>query len=72
MNPLRSLCLSVVVACALPAWAAGSADPADPAHLEPLQIEVESSGTTTAPEPNATFLAGLGGLVLLFFVLRRK
>ena len=69
MNPLRSLCLSVVMACAIPAWAAGPADPADPGPLEPMQIEVESSGTTMAPEPNATFLAGLGGLVLLFFVL---
>jgi len=40
--------------------------------LEPPPLEVAVPEVTPTPEPNAAFLAGLGGLVLLFVVLRRK
>jgi MYXO-CTERM domain-containing protein len=46
--------------------------------LNPEQIEALSdemvTGSTEAvvPEPSSTFFAGLGGLALLFFVLRRR
>jgi hypothetical protein len=32
----------------------------------------ESPETSAAPEPTTTLLAGLGGLALLFFAMRRK
>ncbi|MFP6882497.1 MAG: PEP-CTERM sorting domain-containing protein [Roseibacillus sp.] len=32
----------------------------------------ESPETSAAPEPSTTLLAGLGGLALLFFSIRRK
>ena len=32
----------------------------------------ENAEETSTPEPNTTLLAGLGGLALLFFALRRK
>ena len=38
----------------------------------PPSSEPQSADTTPTPEPNTMILAGLGGLALLFFAMRRK
>ncbi len=43
----------------------------DKEFVTPAQTRVEDTASA-APEPNTTLLAGLGGLALLFFALRRK
>ena len=44
-----------------------------PEQIESLSEEVVTGETqAVVPEPSSTFFAGLGGLALLFFFLRRK
>jgi len=44
---------------------------ANPVALSPEMVTIPSE-TTAVPEPSSTFFAGIGGLALLFFVLRRR
>ena len=50
----------------------GAAEKTTELALEEPPVEVSVPDAAPTPEPSSTFLAGLGGLVLLFFVLRRK
>ena len=44
-----------------------------PEQIEALSEEVVTGETeVVVPEPSSTFFAGLGGVALLFFFLRRK
>lgn len=43
-----------------------------PPSLEALPTEEPPASPTTTPEPNSALLAGLGGIALLLFALRRK
>ncbi|NIP97774.1 MAG: PEP-CTERM sorting domain-containing protein [Akkermansiaceae bacterium] len=59
----------MALALALPHSALGS----DPAGGEIVHLPIPPENVSTAaPEPNTALLAGLGGLALLFFALRRK
>lgn len=70
MTPFRpTTVLVMALALALSHSALGS----DPAGGESARLPVPAENVSTAaPEPNTALLAGLGGLALLFFALRRK
>jgi hypothetical protein len=71
MTPCRLLSVLAVLCLAPLAPGAPEEQPADPQPPEAVHSPAGGIETTT-PEPNAALLAGLGGLALLFFALRRK
>ena len=74
MPPFRTAILSLVLAASalchcVMAQETGVLVPAEPVGSPSQEFE---DTATSAPEPNATVLAAIGGLALLFFALRRK
>ena len=70
MKALKLLILAISLSL-LPLGSGAAEEALEPAlKVPPVEVSVPEAAPT--PEPSSTFLAGLGGLVLLFFVLRRK
>lgn len=74
MPPSRLTILSLSALWALSLGAYGGEAPElnpETRILDPVPV-TEVADTAPAPEPTATLLAGIGGLALLFFAMRRK
>jgi len=78
-SAMKFLALLIVMAAAMVLPVEAVTRPGEDAGTspEPVVLHLEEPGPGTgeafsAPEPHAALLAGLGGLVLLCFVLRRR
>ena len=71
---MKKLLLALTCSLALVSGLAAGDEPVlSPEHIEALSEEIVTGNTeSVVPEPSSTFFAGLGGLTLLFFVLRRR